>query len=120
MAANILQDKYSNTKIIEVRARLNSDLRKEYELIKNREVNDYHHAIDGYLTIFIGQYLYKTYPKLRSYFVYDDFKKLDSNYLKHMDKFNFIWKLEDKKAEDVYDNVNNEFILNVPKMKDYM
>ncbi|WP_306769997.1 type II CRISPR RNA-guided endonuclease Cas9, partial [Neisseria meningitidis] len=56
MAANILQDKYSNTKIIEVRARLNSDLRKEYELIKNREVNDYHHAIDGYLTIFIGQY----------------------------------------------------------------
>lgn len=120
MAANILQDKYSNTKIIEVRARLNSDLRKEYELIKNREVNDYHHAIDGYLTIFIGQYLYKTYPKLRSYFVYDDFKKLDSNYLKHMDKFNFIWKLEDKKAEDIYDNVNNEFILNVPKMKDYI
>lgn len=120
MAANILQDKYSNTKIIEVRARLNSDLRKEYELIKNREVNDYHHAIDGYLTIFIGQYLYKTYPKLRSYFVYDDFKKLDSNYLKHMDKFNFMWKLEDKKAEDVYDNVNNEFILNVPKMKDYI
>ena len=120
MAANILQHKYSNTKIIEVRARLNSDLRKEYELIKNREVNDYHHAIDGYLTIFIGQYLYKTYPKLRSYFVYDDFKKLDSNYLKHMDKFNFIWKLEDKKAEDVYDNVNNEFILNVPKMKDYI
>lgn len=120
MAANILQDKYSNTKIIEVRARLNSDLRKEYELIKNREVNDYHHAIDGYLTIFIGQYLYKTYPKLRSYFVYDNFKKLDSNYLKHMDKFNFIWKLEDKKAEDVYDNVNNEFILNVPKMKDYI
>lgn len=120
MTANILQDKYSNTKIIEVRARLNSDLRKEYELIKNREVNDYHHAIDGYLTIFIGQYLYKTYPKLRSYFVYDDFKKLDSNYLKHMDKFNFIWKLEDKKAEDVYDNVNNEFILNVPKMKDYI
>lgn len=120
MAANILQDKYSNTKIIEVRTRLNSDLRKEYELIKNREVNDYHHAIDGYLTIFIGQYLYKTYPKLRSYFVYDDFKKLDSNYLKHMDKFNFIWKLEDKKAEDVYDNVNNEFILNVPKMKDYI
>lgn len=120
LAANILQDKYRNTKIIEIRARLNSDLRKKYKLIKNREVNDYHHAIDGYLTTFVGQYLYKVYPKLRSYFVYDDFKKLDSNYLKHMDKFNFIWKLEDKKAEDVYDNVNNEFILNVPKMKDYI
>lgn len=120
LAANILQDKYRNTKIIEIRARLNSDLRKKYELIKNREVNDYHHAIDGYLTTFIGQYLYKVYPKLRSYFVYDDFKKLDSNYLKHMDKFNFIWKLEDKKAEDVYDKVNDEFVLNVPEMKEYI
>jgi len=28
LAANILQDKYRNTKIIEIRARLNSDLRK--------------------------------------------------------------------------------------------
>ena len=120
LVANTLKKQYSDTKIIEVRARLNSDLRKEYELIKNREVNDYHHAIDGYLTTFIGQYLYKTYPKLRSYFVYDDFKKLDSNYLKHMNKFNFLWKLEDEEAEDVHDKVNNEFVLNVPEMKAYI
>ena len=120
LVANTLKKQYSDTKIIEVRARLNSDLRKEYELIKNREVNDYHHAIDGYLTTFIGQYLYKTYPKLRSYFVYDDFKKLDSNYLKHMNKFNFLWQLEDDETNNVYDNVNNEFILNVPEMKGYI
>lgn len=120
LVANTLKKQYSDTKIIEVRARLNSDLRKEYELIKNREVNDYHHAIDGYLTTFIGQYLYKTYPKLRSYFVYDDFKKLDSNYLKHMNKFNFLWQLEDDETNNVYDNVNNEFILNVPEMKEYI
>lgn len=37
-----------------------------------------------------------------------------------MDKFNFIWKLEDKKAEDVYDKVNDEFVLNVPEMKEYI
>ena len=120
LVANTLKKQYSDTKIIEVRARLNSDLRKEYELIKNRDVNDYHHAIDGYLTTFIGQYLYKTYPKLRSYFVYDDFKKLDSNYLKYMNKFNFLWKLEDEEAEDVHDKVNNEFVLNVPEMKAYI
>lgn len=120
LVANILQDKYSDTKIIEVRAKLNSNLREEYKLIKNRAVNDYHHAIDGYLTTFIGQYLYKTYPKLRSYFVYNDFKKLDSNYLKHMKKFNFLWQLQDDKTIDIYDNVNNEFVLNVPKMKDYI
>lgn len=120
LAANILQDKYSDTKIIEVRAKLNSNLREEYKLIKNRAVNDYHHAIDGYLTTFIGQYLYKTYPKLRSYFVYNDFKKLDSNYLKHMKKFNFLWQLQDDKTIDIYDNVNNEFVLNVPEMKKYI
>lgn len=120
LVANILQDKYSDTKIIEVRAKLNSNLREEYKLIKNRAVNDYHHAIDSYLTTFIGQYLYKTYPKLRSYFVYNDFKKLDSNYLKHMKKFNFLWQLQDDKTIDIYDNVNNEFVLNVPKMKDYI
>lgn len=120
LVSNILQDKYSNTKIIEVRAKLNSNLREEYKLIKNRAVNDYHHAIDGYLTTFIGQYLYKTYPKLRSYFVYNDFKKLDSNYLKHMKKFNFLWQLQDDKTIDIYDNVNNEFVLNVPEMKKYI
>lgn len=120
LVANILQDKYSDTKIIEVRAKLNSNLREEYKLIKNRAVNDYHHAIDGYLTTFIGQYLYKTYPKLRSYFVYNDFKKLDSNYLKHMKKFNFLWQLQDDKTIDIYDNVNNEFVLNVPEMKKYI
>src|SRR5699024_9898898 len=120
LVANILQDKYSDTKIIEVRAKLNSNLREEYKLIKNRAVNDYHHAIDGYLTTFIGQYLYKTYPKLRSYFVYNDFKKLDSNYLKHMKKFNFLWQLQDDKTIDIYDNVNNKFVLNVPEMKKYI
>ena len=66
LVANILQDKYANTKIIEIRAKLNSDLRKEYELIKNREVNDYHHAIDGYLTTFIGpvSYTHLTLPTI--------------------------------------------------------
>lgn len=120
LVANILQDKYANTKIIEIRAKLNSDLRKEYELIKNREVNDYHHAIDGYLTTFIGQYLYRTYPKLQSYFVYNDFKKLDSKYLERLGRFNFLWQLEDNKTIDVYDNTNNEFVLNVPEMKEYI
>ena len=120
LVANILQDKYANTKIIEIRAKLNSDLRKEYELIKNREVNDYHHAIDGYLTTFIGQYLYRTYPKLQSYFVYNNFKKLDSKYLERLGRFNFLWQLEDNKTIDVYDNTNNEFVLNVPEMKEYI
>src|SRR5699024_11911485 len=46
--------------------------------------------------------------------------KLDSNYLKHMKKFNFLWQLQDDKTIDIYDNVNNKFVLNVPEMKKYI
>ena len=37
-----------------------------------------------------------------------------------MKKFNFLWQLQDDKTIDIYDNVNNEFVLNVPEMKDYI
>ena len=76
LTANILNGIYDkDTEIIEVPAKMNSQMRKMFDLVKVREVNDYHHAFDAYLTIFIGNYLYKCYPKLRPYFVYDNFKR---------------------------------------------
>ncbi len=54
LVANILGDKYRNddTKIIEITARMNHQMRDEFGFIKNREINDYHHAFDAYLTAF--------------------------------------------------------------------
>ncbi|OIK39481.1 type II CRISPR RNA-guided endonuclease Cas9, partial [Pediococcus acidilactici] len=80
LTANILNGIYDkDTEIIEVTAKMNSQMRKMFDLVKVREVNDYHHAFDAYLTIFIGNYLYKCYPKLRPYFVYGKFKKFSDN-----------------------------------------
>ena len=99
LVANILQAKLPDTEIIEVKASYNSILRKEFNLYKSREVNDYHPAIDAYLTTIVGNYLYQVYPKLRPYFVYGQFKKFgkaenqEDDPVKKIKKFNFIYQL---------------------------
>lgn len=94
LAATILENEYGQggAKIIEVTARMNHQMRDEFDLIKNRSVNDYHHAVDAYLSAFVGDYLYRRYPKLRSYFVYSDFKRREDEKLK-IRNFNFLHDL---------------------------
>ena len=75
LTATILQSEFPDSKIIEVPAKYNSILRKQFDLYKSREVNDYHHAIDAYLSTIVGNYLYQVYPNLRRLFVYGEFKK---------------------------------------------
>lgn len=109
LVAEILHEKYQDkTEIIEVRAKMNSQLRKDFGLIKNRNVNDYHHALDAYLTTFIGDYLYRRYPKLRSYFTYGHFKKAENLQLK---QFNFLHDIESE-SNDRYIDGNGELLWN--------
>ncbi|KRL06599.1 type II CRISPR RNA-guided endonuclease Cas9 [Liquorilactobacillus hordei] len=108
LVAEFLYNKYqSKSEIIEVRAKMNSQLRKDFGLIKNRNVNDYHHALDAYLTTFIGNYLYRRYPKLRAYFTYGCFKKVDDSQLKY---FNFLHDIEDDKKKIIKDNDTGEIL----------
>ncbi|MDD6420737.1 MAG: type II CRISPR RNA-guided endonuclease Cas9 [Lactobacillus delbrueckii] len=79
LTATILQSEFPDSKIIEVPAKYNSIVRKQFDLYKSREVNDYHHAIDAYLSTIVGNYLYQVYPNLRRMFVYGEFKKFSSN-----------------------------------------
>ena len=103
LVATILQAKYPDSEIIVVKAGYNHALRDRLNLYKNREVNDYHHAIDAYLTTICGNFLYQVYPDLRPFFVYGQFKKFSSNpdlekqALKKHKKFDFIWPLLKKK-----------------------
>lgn len=107
LVAEILNEKYQGeTEIIEVRAKMNSQLRKDFGLIKNRNVNDYHHALDAYLTTFLGNYLYRRYPKLRSYFTYGHFKKIDDVQLK---QFNFLHDIENEQTTKYVDG-NGELL----------
>lgn len=113
LVANILGDKYRNddTKIIEITARMTHQMRDEFGFIKNREINDYHHAFDAYLTAFLGRYLYHRYIKLRPYFVYGDFKKFREGKVT-MRNFNFLHDLTDNTQARIADIETGEVIWN--------
>lgn len=98
LSVELLANEFADeeTEIIAVKAGLTHQMREDFGLIKNRDVNDYHHAFDAYLTAFVGQYLLKRYPKLRSYFVYGEFKKFSQKDVK-LRSFNFLHNLRDVK-----------------------
>lgn len=52
--ADLLKKVYDESEIVYVKARLVSDFRHDYSMLKVREVNDYHHAKDAYLNIVVG------------------------------------------------------------------
>ncbi|SJX68551.1 CRISPR-associated protein, Csn1 family [Weissella confusa] len=43
--------------------------------VKNRDLNDYHHAHDAYLNAFVGQYVYMAYPALKNAWVYGEYTR---------------------------------------------
>lgn len=55
---NIIGDLYPETKLVYVKAKLISNFRQREDLLKCREVNDYHHAKDAYLNIVVGNVYY--------------------------------------------------------------
>ena len=106
LVSTILQSCYPNTEIITVKAKYNHYLREKFDLYKSREVNDYHHAIDAYLSAICGNLLYQNYPNLRPFFVYGQYKKFSSDPDKEKAifnktrKFSFISQLLKNKSEN--------------------
>ncbi|MFR4987049.1 MAG: type II CRISPR RNA-guided endonuclease Cas9 [Lachnospirales bacterium] len=88
--SKILQEIYPKTKIVYVKSSLVSDFRQKYDLLKCREVNDYHYAKDAYLNIVVGN-VYNTQFSNRLYI-----KRLIDN------KESFK-KIFDYSVEDVWD-----------------
>lgn len=87
--ARLLDEKFNNkkdennravrtVKIITLKSTLVSQFRKDFELYKVREINDFHHAHDAYLNAVIASALLKKYPKLEPEFVYGDYPKYNS------------------------------------------
>lgn len=106
LVSTILQSRYPNTEIITVKAKYNHYLREKFDLYKSREVNDYHHAIDAYLSDICGNLLYQNYPNLRPFFVYGQYKKFSSDPDKEKEifnktrKFSFISQILKNKSEN--------------------
>lgn len=92
LAANLLNT--DDTDVITIKANLTHQVRKELDFPKNRNVNNYHHAFDAYLTAFVGIFLSKRYPKLKPYFTYGDFQK--GGKLPELKNFNFLYDLKNK------------------------
>lgn len=61
--ANLLHNYYKNVDVRLVKGQLVSQFRKELHLYKIRELNDYHHAHDAYLTTIIGNFLERRFKK---------------------------------------------------------
>ncbi|MCI8487074.1 MAG: type II CRISPR RNA-guided endonuclease Cas9 [Clostridia bacterium] len=51
---NILKNSNQNSEIFAIRAELTHGIRKKFDLYKNRNVNNYHHAHDAYILNIIG------------------------------------------------------------------
>ena len=59
---SFLEERYSGTNILPVKAELSHELRNRIGLVKCREVNDFHHAHDALLAAEIGRFIQKRHP----------------------------------------------------------
>lgn len=65
--AQLLKKRYPNTDVEYIKAGLVSDFRRDFDMLKSRDVNDFHHAKDAYLNIVVGN-VYTVKAK-QSYFI---------------------------------------------------
>ena len=82
----------SDTRIVYVKAGLTSDFRQKFGIYKFRELNDYHHAHDGYLNIVTGN-IYNTLFTDNPYNFIKDRKKDNRAYNlnKVFERENNVW-----------------------------
>lgn len=71
---NLLVNKFENTDVFSIRAELTHGFREKYEIYKNRNINNYHHAQDAYILNVIGNIL-NTYWHGMNEFKYSEYVK---------------------------------------------
>lgn len=67
--ADILKQAMPDTEIVYAKAKNVSAFRQEYQFVKVREINDYHHAKDAYLNIVVGNTYFVKFTKNASWFI---------------------------------------------------
>lgn len=102
---NILENLYEHSNVFAIKSCLAHDFREKYDVLKIREMNDYHHAHDAYINSIIGLYINKRYPKMLKEFIYSD-------YIKDFKK-QTIWtdiNNQNKKYGFIVSNMGKEYI----------
>ncbi len=67
--AQLLDKAYPDTEIVYAKAQAVSEFRHKFNMVKVREVNDFHHAKDAYLNIVVGNTYYVKFTKDAAWFV---------------------------------------------------
>lgn len=89
----ILKQILPETEIVYVKANNVSRFRKDYKMIKCREINDYHHAKDAYLNVVVGNAYYTKFGiDSRLFIEHSKYKKEEKYNLRRMFDFNIINK----------------------------
>lgn len=65
--AQLLKKRYPDTDVEYIKSGLASDFRRDFDMLKSRDVNDFHHAKDAYLNIVVGNVY--TVKSKQAYFI---------------------------------------------------
>ncbi|MBZ9607277.1 type II CRISPR RNA-guided endonuclease Cas9 [Clostridium estertheticum] len=77
------------TKVIPIKAQLVNDFKSQFDIYKNRDVNDHHHAKDAYIAGVVGNYIMNRFKSLDKEFIYDEFNRYKKKSAEK-NKFGFI------------------------------
>lgn len=96
--ASLFKELYPDTEIVYVKASTVSEFRHEYDFLKSREVNDFHHAKDAYLNIVVGNVYNERCTHNKSIFI--EGLKTKAYSLNKMFSFNTpnAWSIDDNKS----------------------
>ncbi len=99
---NLLLAECKNAEIFSIRSNLTHEFRERYNIYKNRNVNNYHHAHDAYILSIIGNSIKDS--RYKDQYKYDDYvkkyikEKIEKN-KKEKDKLNIIMSIISKNIE---------------------
>lgn len=96
---NLLVNQYKDSDVFAIRAELTHNFRTLFEVYKNRNVNDYHHAQDAYIISVVGNVI-DTKLHFKDEYKYTEYVK---NYIKKNEEE----KLKDKKVWIIMGMVSN-------------
>ena len=115
--ANIINNYYTETNVVTIRASLSHDFRTKFDLYKIRDYNSYHHAHDAYIACILGEYLNNRYPNMNAAFVYGQYIKQAKDKKSLHEKHGFILNSMDY---DAYNKETGEVIWLKDNIKDIL
>lgn len=108
--ANLINSLYK-TKVIYLKSSYSHDYRMKYQLYKFRDINDYHHAHDAYLTAVLGEYVDKHMKRDVDF----NFVKIMNDELKKLNKYKdlrygYAINSLDEDVSDIVYNISKKMI----------